>query len=58
MFCLFLYSFSLTPTHSLTYANATLMCVQMDAAIKAAMESVTHDSEVYARQRQDLVIAM
>ena len=42
-------------TFSITYANATLMCVQMDAAIKAAMESVTHDSEVYARHHEGLV---
>ena len=45
-------------TFSLTYANATLTCAQMDAAMKAAMESVTHDPEVYARHREGLVCWM
>jgi len=31
------------------------MCVQMDAAMKTAMESVTHDLEVYARHHEGLV---
>ena len=40
---------------SLTYANSTLTCAQMDATMKTAMESVTHDPEVYARHREALV---
>ena len=42
-------------TFSLTYANATLTCAQMDAAMKTAMESVTHDPEMYVRHHEGLV---
>ena len=38
-----------------TYANATLTCAQMDAAMKTAMESVTHDPEMYVRHHEGLV---
>jgi hypothetical protein len=34
------------------------MCAQMDAAMKTAMESVTHDSEVYAHHHEGLVCWM
>ena len=40
---------------SLTYANATLTCAQMDAAMKTTMESVTHDPEMYVRHHEGLV---
>ena len=42
-------------TFSLTYANATLTYAQMNAAMKTAMESVTHDPNVYAQHHEGLV---